>query len=126
MLSINPVIGQEKEEKRTIDKKTLLVEKGEKVRKEGSIVGQSVLVADQELGKTDLSQNDSSLVDVLANLLDDENLVTVLTAPPPISTNTGLIDAHGNCIPCSEIDMKVPKQDVQDQDIIVTALLVLV
>ena len=63
MLSINPVIGQEKEEKRTIDKKTLVVENGdkgknsktEKVRNEGSIVGQSVLVADQELGKTDLS-----------------------------------------------------------------------
>ena len=79
------------------------------MRNEGSIVGQSVLVADQELGKTDLSQNDSSLVDVLANLLDDENLVTVLTAPPPISTNTGLIDTHGNNTPCSEIDMKVPK-----------------
>ena len=44
-------------------------------------------------------------------------MVTVLTAPPPISTNTGLIDTHGNCTPCSEIDMKVPKQDVQDQDI---------
>ena len=63
VLSINPVIGQEKEEKRTIDKKTLAVEnsdkgknsKTEKVRNEGSIVGQSVLVADQELGKTDLS-----------------------------------------------------------------------
>ena len=53
--SINPVIGQEKE-KKTIVKK-LAVESGDKVkssktekaRNEGSIVGQSVLVADQEL-----------------------------------------------------------------------------
>ena len=37
MLSINPVIGQEKEEKRTIDKKTLVVEncdKGKKIQKQ--------------------------------------------------------------------------------------------
>ena len=47
-------------------------------------MGQCVL--DQELGKTELSQNDSSLVDILANLLDDENSVTVLTVPPLIST----------------------------------------
>ena len=47
-------------------------------------------MAYQEIGKTELCQNDSSLVDILANLLADENLVTVLTPPPPIST-TGLI-----------------------------------
>ena len=77
-------------------------------------MGQSVLVTDQEIGKTELSQNDSSLVDILANLLDDENSVTVLTPLPPTST-TGLIYTHGNCTPCSEIDMKIPEQDVQDK-----------
>ena len=62
VLSINPIIGQEKKEKRTIDK-TLVVENSDKVknsiaqkaRNEGSIVGQGALVADQELGKTELS-----------------------------------------------------------------------
>ena len=93
--SIRPIIGQEKEE--TIVK-TLAVKNGDKVkisktekaRNERSIVGQCVLMAYQEIGKTELCQNDSSLVDILANLLADENLVTVLTPPPPIST-TGLI-----------------------------------
>ena len=89
----------------------------EKVRNKGSAVGQSVLVADQELGKTELSQNDSSLVDILANLLTDENSITVLTPPPPPISTTGLIYTHGNCTPCSEIDVKVPEQDVQDKDI---------
>ena len=79
-------------------------------------MGQSVLVADQEVGKTELSQNDSSLVDILANLLNDEKSVTVLIPPPPIST-TSLIYTHGNCTPCSEKDVKVPEQDVQDKDI---------
>ena len=103
--SINPVISQEKEQKRTMGK-ALLVENGgkvknlktEKARNEGSVVGQNVLVTNQELGKTDLSQKDSSLGDIIANLLNDENLVTVLTPPPPIST-TGLIYMHGNCTP---------------------------
>ena len=71
-------------------------------------------MADQEKGKTKRSQNDSSLVDILANLLDGENLVTVLTPPPPIST-TGLIYTHGNYIPYSEIGVKIPEQDVQDK-----------
>ena len=79
-------------------------------------MGQSVLVADQGVGKTELSQNDSSLVDILANLLNDEKSVTVLIPPPPIST-TSLIYTHGNCTPCSETDVKVPEQDVQDKDI---------
>ena len=77
-------------------------------RNEHSIVGQCVLMADQEIDKTELSQNDSSLVDRLANLLDDENSVTVLTPLPPIST-TGLIHSHGNCTPCSVIDVKIPE-----------------
>ena len=77
-------------------------------------MGQSALVADQEIGKTELFQNDSSLVDILANLLDDENSVAVLTPPPPLST-TGLIYTHGNCTPCSEVDVKIPEQDVQDK-----------
>ena len=77
-------------------------------------MGQGVLVADQEIGKTKLSQNDSSLVDILANLLYDENSVTVLTPLPPISM-TGLIYTHGNCTPRSEIDVKIPEQDVQDK-----------
>ena len=64
-------------------------------------------MADQEIGKTELSQNDSSLVDILANLLDDENSVTVLTPLPPVNT-TGLIYTHGNCTPCSEIGVKIP------------------
>ena len=51
---------------------------------------QSVLVADQDVGKTELSQNDSSLVVIHANILNDENLVTVLTPSPTIST-TGII-----------------------------------
>ena len=79
-------------------------------------MGQSLLVADKELGKTKLRQNDSSLVDILANLLDDENSVTVLTPPPPIST-TGFIYRHGNSTRCSEIDVKVPEQDLQNKDI---------
>ena len=77
-------------------------------------MGQSVLVAHQELGKTELSQNDSSLVDILANLLDDENSVTVLAPRPPIST-TDLICTYGNCTPCSKIDVKIPAKDVQDK-----------
>ena len=72
---------------------------------------QRVLMADQEKGKTELSQNDSSLVDILANLLDDENSVTVLTPPSPISI-TGLIYTHGNCTSCSQIGVKIPEQDV--------------
>ena len=48
-----------------------------------------------------------ALVDILANLLDDENSVTVLTPLPPVST-TGLIYTHGNCTPCSEIGVKIP------------------
>ena len=77
-------------------------------------MGQNVLVTDQELGKTERSQNGSSLVVILANLLDDENSATVLTPPPPIST-TGLIYTHNNFTPCSEIDVKIPEQDVQDK-----------
>ena len=72
--SIILVIGQEKEEKTIV--KVLAVEndakvkisKTEKARNDGSIVEQSVLVADQEIGKTELSQNDSSLVYILASL----------------------------------------------------------
>ena len=52
-----------------------------KARIEGSIVGQSVLVADQELGMTELSKNNSSLVDIFSNLLNDENLVIVINTP---------------------------------------------
>ena len=58
-------------------------------------------MADQELSKTELNQNDSNLIDILASLLNDENSVTVLTPQSPIST-TGLIYTHGNCTPCSE------------------------
>ena len=36
-------------------------------------MGQSVLVAYQELGRTELSQKCYHLVDILANLLNDEN-----------------------------------------------------
>ena len=119
--SIRAIIGQEKEE--TIVK-TLAVKNGDKVkipktekaRNERSIVGQCVLMVDQEIGKTKLGQKDSSFVDILANLLDDEKSVTVLTTPSPIST-TGLIYTHGNCTPCSEIGVKVPEQDVQDKHI---------
>ena len=88
-------------------------------------MGQCVLMADQEIGKTELSQNDSSLVDILANLLDNENSVTVLTPPPPIST-TGLTYTHRNCTSCSEIGVKIPEQDVQDKYIDSIAHLVLV
>ena len=64
--SIKPIIGQEKEEKTIV--KTLAVEnsdkvkisKTEKAKKERSIVRQCVLMADQEIGKTELSENDSS------------------------------------------------------------------
>ena len=38
----------------------------------------------------------------------------VLTPPPPIST-VGLIYTSGNWTPCSEIDVKIPEQDVQDK-----------
>lgn len=58
-------------------------------RNEGSIIGQNVLVAYQELGKTKLSENGSSLVNILDDFLNDENLVTVSTLPSPIIT-TGL------------------------------------
>ena len=34
----------------------------------------------------------------------------------PIST-TGIIHTHGNFTPCSEIDVKLPEQNVQDKDI---------
>ena len=44
-------------------------------------MGQSVLVADQELGMTELSKNNSSLVDIFSNLLNDENLVIVINTP---------------------------------------------
>ena len=48
-----------------------------------------------------------TLGDILASLLDDENSVTVLTPPPPVST-IGLIYTHGNCTSCSEIGVKIP------------------
>ena len=64
--SIKPIIGQEKEEKTIV--KTLAVEnsdkvkisKTEKAKNERSIVRQYVLMADQEIGKTELSENGSS------------------------------------------------------------------
>ena len=121
--SIKPVSGLGKEEKRTMVK-VLVIEiddkvkelKTEEARKKSSILGQSISVADQELGKTKLSQNNSSLVDILTNLLNDENSVIILTPRSHIST-TGLIYTHGNCTTCSEIKTKVPGQDVPDKDI---------
>ena len=77
-------------------------------------MGQCALMADQEIGKTELSQNGSSLVDILANLLDYVNSVTVLTPLPPIRT-IGLIYTHGNCTSCSEIGVKITEQDVLDE-----------
>ena len=41
-----------------------------------SIVGKNVLVAYQEQGKMKLSKNESGLVYILTNLLNDENSVT--------------------------------------------------
>ena len=74
-------------------------------------------MANQEIGMTEFSRSDSSvLADILANLLDDEKSVTVLTPPSPIST-TGLIYTHGNCTPCSEIGVKILEQDAEDKHI---------
>ena len=67
----------------------------------------------QELGKTELSQNDSSLDNILANLLNNENLVT---SPLPIRTND-IIYTHGNCTSCSETDMNLTEQDEEEKDV---------
>ena len=69
--SIKPIIKEEKTIVKTLAAKNgdmVKISKKEKARNERSIVGQCVLMADQEIGKTELSQNDSSLVDILANL----------------------------------------------------------
>ena len=89
--------------------------KTEEARKEDSIEGQSALVADQELGKTELNQNDSSKIDIIVNLLNEENSLTILTPPSHIST-TGVIHTHGNRTCCSEINVKVSEKDVQEKD----------
>lgn len=46
-----------------------------------------------------LSENDPGLVDILANLLNDENLTTDLTPSSSLST-TDFIYTHGNCTSC--------------------------
>ena len=61
MSSIRPIIGQEKEEKifRTLAVKNgdkVKISKTEKAKNECSIVGQCVLMADQEIGKTTKSK----------------------------------------------------------------------
>ena len=48
---------------------------------------------DQELSEIKLSQNDSSLVEILRNLLHDENSVNVVTPSGSVST-ADLVSLH--------------------------------
>ena len=48
---------------------------------------------DQELSEIKLSQNDSSLVEILRNLLHDENSVNVVTSSGSVST-ADLVSLH--------------------------------
>ena len=41
----------------------------------------------------------------------------LLLTPPPLISTTGIIYTHSYCTLCSEKDMKVSEQDVQDKDI---------
>ena len=51
---------------------------------------------DQELSEIKLSQNDSRLVEILRNLLNDENSVNIVTPTGSIST-ADLVSTKGNC-----------------------------
>ena len=59
-----------------------------------------------------LSQNDSSLVETLRNLLNDENSLNVVTPSGSIST-AGLVSTQGNCISSFEKSAEVSEEELQ-------------
>ena len=67
---------------------------------------------DQELSEIKLSQNDSSLVEILRNLLNDENCVNVVTHSGSIGT-ADLVSAQGNCTSSFEKSAVVLEKEVQ-------------
>ena len=67
---------------------------------------------DQELSEIKLSQNDSSLVEILRNLLNDENSVNV-AAPSGSITTADLVSAQGNCASSFEKSAEVLEKEVQ-------------
>ena len=59
-----------------------------------------------------MSQTDSSLVEILRNLLNDENSVNVVT--PSVSNSTAdLVSTHGNCTASLEKLAEVLEEEVQ-------------
>ena len=67
---------------------------------------------DQELSEIKLSQNDSSLVEILRNFLNNENSVNVVTPSGTIST-ADLVSTQSNCTPSSEKSVEVLEKEVQ-------------
>ena len=67
---------------------------------------------DQELSEIKLSQNDSSLVEILRNLLNDENCINVVTHSGSIGT-ADLVSAQGNCTSSFEKSAVVLEKEVQ-------------
>ena len=54
-----------------------------------------------------LSQRGTSLVDILASLLQDENTVQTLS-PSVITSTTGNVSTHGNSFSCSKTEQEAP------------------
>ena len=54
-----------------------------------------------------LSQQDTSLVDILASLLQDENTVQALS-PSVVTSTAGNVSTHGNCTSCFKTEQKPP------------------
>ena len=61
---------------------------------------------DQELSEIKLSQNDSSLVEILRKMLNDENSVNVVTPSGSIST-VDLVSTQCNCTSSFEMSADV-------------------
>ena len=66
----------------------------------------------QELSEIKLSQNDSSLVEILRNFLNDENSVNVVTPSCSISA-ADLVSTQGNCTSSFEKSAEVLEKEVQ-------------
>ena len=67
---------------------------------------------DQELSETKLSRNDSSLVGILRNRLNDENSINVLTPSGSIST-ADLVSTQGNCTSSFEKSAEVLEEELR-------------
>ena len=91
----------------------------ETVREVRQVVSETVKISvldtkdqDQELGEIKLSQNDSSLVEILRNLLNEENSVNIVTPTGSVSS-ADLVSTKGNCTFSSEKLAEVLEKEVQ-------------